>query len=211
VKKLIISLSITLIIFCTLYFLIEENIIQLGDTRIKNLIGKNIESEYFKTTDLMEIGFKRFVNITDKKLDYIIEKIDIESLDKKGVSVLKNYFVSDQFCKRIRIVNQQYEIIYSTSNNDIYGSKLGQDIYGEIFDENRTSMSNIIIDPVIENIIFYRSFKGEQGDMHRVLFYYTQDILDSIFHQIESLNYRGFLISTDKIILINFLFYSPQN
>jgi len=208
-KKLIISLSITLIIFSTLYFLIEENILQPGNARIRNIIGKYIEKEYTEKTDLMEIGFKRFVNIAEKKLDYTTQKVQSEKLANKSgkreiASVLNQYITSDPYCKRIRIVNSSLEIVHSTSKNDLVGSVLSEDLYGEIFDSNREGMSRLIVDPILENIIYFSPLMGEQGDRYRILFYFAQGILDSIFMEIESLDYKGFLITTDKVLLINF-------
>jgi len=208
-KKLIISLSITLIIFSTLYFLIEENILQPENARIRNIIGKYIEKEYTGKTDLMEIGFKRFVSIAEKKLDYTTQKVQSEKLANKSgkreiASVLNQYITSDPYCKRIRIVNSSLEIVHSTSKNDLVGSVLSEDLYGEIFDSNREGMSRLIVDPILENIIYFSPLMGEQGDRYRILFYFAQGILDSIFMEIESLDYKGFLITTDKVLLINF-------
>ncbi len=208
-KKLIISLSITLIIFSTLYFLIQENIIEPTNARIKNLIGKSIENEYVGINDRLVLGFKRFAELTDKKLDYIIDKIELDSISARGnvrkaAIILEDYIESEPFCKRIRIVDKDYTILYSTAVNDVKGSKLSQDLYSEIFIEHESSMGNIIIDTVIENIIFYKSLGGDGKPEYRVLFYYSQDVLDSVFNQIESLTYVGFLVTTGKVLLVNF-------
>ena len=83
-KKLIVSISITLVIFSTLYFLIEEDYIQLKSTRFKDLIGKNIESEYVELTNILSLGFQRYIEITNKKLDHLVESTNLESLGKRG-------------------------------------------------------------------------------------------------------------------------------
>ncbi|MCK5093737.1 MAG: hypothetical protein KAR18_03360, partial [Spirochaetes bacterium] len=208
-KKLIISLSTTLVIFSSLYFLIEENIIKFKSTRLTDLIRKNIETEYIEKTDILALGFQRFITITHQKLNFILEEAEINNLlqkggDKKTASVLKDYVNSDSYCQRIRIVNQRLEIVFSTSVHDVLKSKLDEDLYGEIFQEPLSDRGSPIIDPITESIVFYKYTDEDKDRQFVVLFYYVQDALDSTFNQIEALNYTGFLITTDKIILINF-------
>ncbi len=208
-KKLIVSISITLVIFSTLYFLIEENYIQLKSTRFKDLIGKNIESEYVELTNILSLGFQRYIAITNKKLDHLLEGADLSSLGKRGidkqaVSKLKDFKDTDPYCQRIRIINRNLEIVFSTADTDLLKTELNQELYGEIFTEPSSSLKAPIIDPLAESIIFYKNIDIDENRRFAVLFYYIQDSLDSIFHQVETLDYESFLITTDKIILINF-------
>lgn len=208
-KKLIISLSITLILFTTFYFLIEEKILTPTNALIRNIIGRYIEKEYVEQLGAMEIGFTRFLGMMGKKIDFTAQKIHSERVGKRTrereiLSVLNDYLASDPYCKRIRIVNSRLEIIHSTLKSDLLGSKLNQDLYGEIFSERNQQTSNVIVDPLLENIVYYSGIGGERGDRYRILFYFAQGVLDSVFMEIESLNYRGFLITTDKILMVNF-------
>jgi hypothetical protein len=208
-KKLIVSISITLVIFSTLYFLIEENYIQLKSSRFKDIIGKNIESEYVELTNVLSLGFQRYINITNQKLDHLLEGADLSSLgkrriDKKSVSILKEFKDSDPYCQRVRIINQNLEIVFSTADTDILKTELNQELYGDIFTESPTGITAPIIDPLDETIIFYKNYDVDKVRRFAVLFYYTQDSLDSIFKRVETLEYESFLITTDKIILINF-------
>ena len=208
-KKLIVSISITLVIFSTLYFLIEENYIQLKSARFKDLIGKNIESEYVELTNILSLGFQRYIAITNKKLDRLLESADLRSLGKRGidkqaVSILKDFKDTDPYCQRIRIINRNLEIVFSTADADLLRTELNQELYGEIFTEPSSSLKAPLIDPLAESIIFYKNIDVDENRRFAVLFYYIQDSLDSIFHQVETLDYKSFLITTDKIILINF-------
>lgn len=208
-KKLIISLSITLTVFCALYFLIEEEVVQIRHTRIRNLIGINIENEYADITHNMEIGFRRFVRIMNKKLDYVIGKMDESDLEKlrkgkTGIQILDEYIASDPHCSRIRVVNGNLEIVYSTSDTDRRGTKLSAELYAEVVESPRQDASNIIIDTMLEKLIFYKPLDTALPEGYRVLFYFPQSVLDPMFKEIESIQYEGFLITTGKLILVNF-------
>jgi len=209
VKKLIISLSITLTVFCALYFLIEEDVVQIGRTRIRNLIGINIENEYADITQNMELGFRRFVRITNKKLDYVVGKMDKSDLEKlrkgeTGIQILDEYIASDPHCSRIRVVNGNLEIVYSTSDKDRRGTKLSVELYAAVVESPRQDVSNIVIDTLLERLIFYKPLDPVLPEGYWVLFYFPQSVLDPVFKEIESIQYQGFLISTDKLILVNF-------
>jgi hypothetical protein len=209
VKKLIISLSITLTVFCALYFLIEEDVVQIRRTRIRNLIGINIENEYADITHTMELGFRRFVRITNKKLDYVVGKMDKSDLEKlrkgkTGIQILDEYIDSDPNCSRIRVVNKNLEILYSTSDRDRRGTKLSAEIYSEVVQGPRQDASNIVIDTLLEKLIFYKPLDSVFPEEYWILFYFIQSVLDPVFKEIEAIQYHGFLISTDKLILVNF-------
>ena len=208
-KKLIISLSITLILFTTLYFLIEEKVLKPTNTHIRNIIGRYIEKDYLDRLNIMKTGFERFSSILKRKIEYTANTIKSDRIGKKSgekelASITGDFIAANPYCKRIRIVNHRLELLFSTVKNDIVGSKLGTDIYGELFANEAEEGSALIVDPVLENLVFYSPIGGERGERYRILFYFTQSVLDPVFMEIESLKYGGFLVTTDKILLVNF-------
>jgi len=208
VRKLIISISIALVLFSGAYFLLEEDIVKLKRGRIRDLVGQNVEDAYFQKTDVMIFGIQRFIGITVKKLDFFVKNTDLGGLlektpDKKAQLFINDFVNTDPHCKRVRIVNSGFEILFSTSQSDVYRSKLNAGIYGSIFSELPPSVSRVLVDPIVERIIFHKTFT-KKDERYAILFYYSQDALDGVFSQVEGLDYKGFLITTDKIVLVNF-------
>jgi len=208
VKKLIISLSVSIFIFIVLYFLIEEDIIHLKNSNIKDIIGKNIENEYVEKIDIATTSFGRFIDIENKKLDFILDNIDVTSLFKESQSKseelkIYDFLNNNHYCKRVRIIDDRFKIVYSSSKSDVINSKLTGSLYENLSKWLANSKSNLMVDPIIENIIFFKKTKLNNGSF-TALFYYTEDILDNVFKKISSLNYKGFLITKDKVVLINF-------
>jgi hypothetical protein len=208
VRKLIISISIALVLFSGAYFLLEEDIVKLKRGRIRDIVGQNVEDAYFEKTDVMIFGIQRFIGITVKKLDFFIKNADLGGLleknpDKKAQLIINDFVNTDPYCKRVRIVNSGLEILFSTSQSDVYRSKLNAGIYGSLFSELPPSVSRVLVDPIVERIIFHKTFT-RKDEQYAILFYYSQDALDGVFSQVEGLDYKGFLITTDKIVLVNF-------
>jgi hypothetical protein len=208
VRKLIISISVALVLFSGAYFLLEENIVKLKRGRIRDIVGQNVEDAYFQKTDVLIFGIQRFIGITVKKLDFFIKNVDLGGLleknpDKKAQLFIDDFVNTDPYCKRVRIVNSGLEILFSTSQSDVYRSKLNAGIYGSIFSERPPSVSRVLVDPIVERIIFHKTFT-RKAEQYAILFYYSQDALDAVFSQVEGLDYKGFLITTDKIVLVNF-------
>ena len=167
-KKLIISLSVTLILFTALYFLFEEKIIQPTNGPIRNIIGRYREKEYDDSLNAMEVGFERFLSMQLRKMEYTAQKILGENVQKKSAvreidAILNDYLAANPYCRRVRIVNTGLEIVYSTMKNDRRGFKLNADLYGTIFTELGAGKSPLMVDPVIENIVFYGPIGGASG------------------------------------------------
>lgn len=205
-KRLIVSLSVSLVILGTLFFLTEENIISLRNDQIKDIIGKNIESGYIKKVQTIGLRFKRVVNIENKKIDFFLEKIGVIGLplDSADTGLLDEFLAINTFLEKIRIVNSNLEIVYSTNERDILGSKLESGVYGVLLEKKPLTETPIIVEPLVKNIIFFKYLSKDKLENNRILFYYSKNFLDSIFNKIESLNYQDFLITGNKKILINF-------
>jgi hypothetical protein len=124
--------------------------------------------------------------------------------DRKIRLFFADFINSDPYCKRIRIVNTRLEIIFSTAPQDVPRSRLNVNLYSSIFKDLAPEMSRVVVDPIIEMIIFYKVVTGSKGERYAVMFYYSQDALEKVFAGIEGLNARSFLITHDKIMLVNF-------
>jgi len=209
VKRLILSVSITLIVFSSAYFLFERGLIQAGGGRIKDLAGKNIREEYILMADTAASGLKRFISITDRKLDYLASLVDLDDLllkknGKKSGIIFQDFVTADPYCERIRIINRNLDIVYSTAQGDVRGSKLNQDMYGKALKGEPEDESAVIVDPVAERLIFYRPVRTGSGKRYILLFYYNQNALDNSFNAVRGFDYSGFLITTGKVVLVNF-------
>jgi hypothetical protein len=209
VKKLIISISVTLILFSSALFLLQENIVTLKSKKIRDVIGRNVEQRNFEKTDIMIFGLKRFIGITEKKISFLLKTMEPEWVTAKGGDrkirlFFADFVNSDPYCKRIRIVNPQLEILFSTAPQDISRSRLNVNLYGSIFKDLPPTVSRVVVDPIVEMIIFYEVITGNKGERYAVLFYYSQDALEGVFARIEGLNARSFLITNEKIMLVNF-------
>ncbi len=207
VRKLIISISIAIVLLSTLYYLVEKNIINLKSTQLRNVIGKSFESEYIEKTQVIALRLRRQIEIEDKKLDFLIKDLDkdyLSKIDEKVTSpqLFIDYINSNPHCTRIRVANRDLQIVYSTFKRDVSGSKLDPVLYGEIFQKYPSNKSTTIVDSLKEEIIFSKSIVND--DSYRILFYYSKDIFDSAFKKIESLDYKGFLITEGKQVLVNF-------
>jgi len=208
VKKLIISLSVSIFIFTLFYFLIEENIVQLKGTNIRNIIGESVENEYIEKVNIAANNFKRFASIEAKKLDFLLENINISSVlsnskNENGKLRLYDFINSNPYCRKIRIINKDHRIVYSTNRDDVINSKLTGKVYEEVIQKSASKGSSLLADPIIKNFIFFKSIKSE-GNVFLVIFYYTEDILDNVFKRVNVINYRSFLITHYNVLLLNF-------
>jgi len=207
--KLVIWLSLSLFILGSVLFLFQENIFNLRGSTIRDIAETNVDESSLSAAKHMASAMKRTLLIEDRKIGYIVKGLEIkEILNKKAnagtASVLLNYTSSNPLCSMVRIINQNLEILYSTSRKDILGSTLKRVIYQHVFNPYSLSEIQVIVDPVMESLVFFKKTSstgiGEAG----ILFYYSQALFDEIFKHITDIQYQGFLITPEKLVLVNF-------
>ncbi|UCB47230.1 MAG: hypothetical protein JSV25_07420 [Spirochaetota bacterium] len=201
-KRIIISISAALVVLSVLFYLLNKNIIKFENTKVTDVIGKSVESEYEQKVRLAAIAVKRRITIEDKKIDFLLKDVNLkqELSDADGLVKFNEYVVSQGQCERIRVINQNLELMFSTADNDLPRSKLEKTFYGKFYTENIP----INIDPLARTIIFSKAVSSDSKDSYRVLFYYNWELLHSLFQRIETLDYVDFLFADEKLILINF-------
>jgi len=208
-KKPIIILLITLFVLSGVYFLFYENIINLKTNRIRDIVETDIEGKYLSLLEHMASAMKRTIIIEDRKIEYIKKALDINELlksDKKTSkdSILYNYTISNPLCSRVLVINRNLEILYSTSPRDINGSQLDRIIYQNIFNPYSISETQVVVDPMMESLVFFKKINSSGIGEIGILFYYSRALLDEVFKNIVTFQYSGLLITPGKVVLVNF-------
>ena len=75
-KKIVFVLSAVLILMGTLFIIFGENGIHLKKMRVRDIIGTSIEREYLEQAGVLSNIFVRTVTIENKKIDFLLKRID---------------------------------------------------------------------------------------------------------------------------------------
>jgi len=175
--------------------------------RVRDIIGTSIEREYLEQAGVLSNIFVRTVTIENKKIDFLLKRIDSTRLAEKGIdesteSLLRRFIQEERSCIKIRLIDRKDTVVFSTDPLDIVGGMMKDELYGGLFQKASSGDISLAVDTLVQNFIFYRPL-GEPPE-YLLLFYYTDELLGVIFEEVEGVEFRRFSVPEPGIILINF-------
>jgi len=208
-KKVIISISAALVVLTILYIVVEKSglffkIRESSKPQVRDFVGETVEAGYRQTTGLVALGLKRKIEIEDKKLDYLLQKIGEKDLLSKDIPAFKDYLAESPYCEKIIVVNNEGKLLFSTPGTGVPVEEISERILA--------SRGTVITSPVSRQIIFFRRIPAKPPSTSVLtLFYYSADLFRPLFEGIDTLEYDDFVILKNNLILINFPDVDPQD
>jgi hypothetical protein len=215
VKKLIFIVVVVIVLLTTVYLLFGEGVIPLKTTlprgerlqsvymKLQLIIGNKVQSSDTKFVNEMTRRFTRSLLIELRKIEHTVGPFEVEKLVEEGessVGMLLKQVNEMSSIEKIRVINDDYELQNSTSDTDISGLKLDEEIYGEIFTTSSIDKSVVILDDLTNEIVMCRRIDQK----HALLFYHSTGFIDSLFSRISGLEYKRIELIHPKVIIINF-------
>jgi len=215
-KKIVFSAAAALVLLGSVYFLLDKSLMEIGDLLTsreevgprnllsRDLIGRTVELEKRSLSESIARNLARQLAHENEKLDSLFESVEPSDFMKSrrtGTSNnLLSFMRSNPSIDRMRIINDRYEILFSTSEGDIAGSRLDAEVYGVLFGKHSAGESKALADEVMQSIVLYRLI----GTDHALLVYYRTDFLESVFARAPGFTYQGAILTSDKVVILNF-------
>jgi hypothetical protein len=204
-KKILISIAAALVVLTLLYLFVERRIVSFGfreapEQRIPDLIGDTVDGEYLRTVGLVALRMKRRIEIEERKIDYLLQDIEEKDLFSGDIPPFREYTDRYDCCKKIVVIDGDRKIFYSTDRNDLPGRLLEGEIYTRLIET-----PSVAFDPLERYLIIPKiHLRTANAPGVLVLFYYSYDLLESLFEEIEVLDYRHFVVLQHDLVLLNF-------
>ena len=173
---------------------------------LRDLVGRSVELDKQSQAELLAASFKRRMEGESNKVDFLLEQmsaddqaeaVDAAASMRRPPSDLLEFVEAHPFIESALLINGQYEVLLSTSNQKRIGTVLDHDVYREIF---TSDVNGSLVNEATGNIVLYRRIQSD----HVLLFIYAPEFLDSIFSDIPDFVYSRTVLTADRVILINF-------
>ncbi|MBN2322871.1 MAG: hypothetical protein JXQ30_03990 [Spirochaetes bacterium] len=204
-KKILISIAAALVVLTLLYLFVERRVVSFGfseapEKKIPDLIGDTVDAEYLRTAGYVALRMKRRIEIEERKIDYLLQEIEKKDLFSGDIPPFNDYVDRYDFCEKIVVTGGDRRIIYSTERNDPPGRLLEEEILTSL-----VNAPSVAFDPLARYLLISRIPSQAAGEPDvMALFYYSYDLLASLFEEIEVLDYRSFVVLPHDIVLLNF-------
>jgi hypothetical protein len=203
-KKLVVSICAAFVMVGSVFFLVQEGVVRLPNGMVRDVIGPALDERHAEQARVLLNRMIRRLSIESRKIDYLVRQVEDglpELAEGEGADagVLRDFVSTHPSCSRVRLVDRELRIRFSTSENDVVGARVDEQVYRPVFVEQPAAESRVLVDTLIGKLVIHRRI-----DPYGLLFYFDQEVLDPAFSGAGGLQYSGFVVTADRTLLVNF-------